>query len=143
VKIAIILHTILTDNMERAALMGRSMAAGFYEYTPALFDPPGFAWNGPDMHELKKQVWPDFHHAADLEASGRVVSFLSDEITDAFSLFGPPDMIASQLADVLNLGFQIDMVIPHPVPSHMPHGAAPEYIERFATEVIPALKAKV
>ena len=140
VKIAVIFHTILTDDMEKAAWMGRAMAAGFYEYTPALFDPPGFSWDGPDVHELKKQVWPDFHHAADLEAAGRVVSFLSDEITESFSLYGPPEQIARQLADVLQLGYRIDMVIPHPVPAPVPTGPAPDYIERFAAEVIPALK---
>ncbi len=140
VKIAIILHTILTDDLERAAVMGRSMAAGYYEYTPALFDPPGFSWDGPDIHELKKQVWPDFHHARDLEAAGRIVSFLSDEITEAFALYGPPAMVAEQLTAVLKLGHRIDMVIPHPVPSHVPKGADPAYIERFATEVMPVVR---
>lgn len=140
IKIAIILHTILTDDMERAAAMGRSMAAGYYEYTPALFDPPGFTWDGPDVHELKKQVWPDFHHAADLEAAGRLVSFLSDEITESFALYGPPATIAQQLGAILKLGYKIDMVVPHPVPAAVPKGADPSYIERFAGEVIPALR---
>lgn len=86
VKIAIILHTILTDDIESAAIMERSMAAGYYEYSPMLFDPLGFSWDGPDVEELKKQVWPDFHHANDLIASGRLVSFLSDDVVDAFAL---------------------------------------------------------
>ena len=94
-----------------------------------------------DVEELKKQVWPDFHHARDLEAAGRIVSFLSDEITEAFALYGPPAMIAEQLTAVLKLDHQIDMVIPHPVPSHVPKGADPAYIERFATEVIPAVRS--
>ncbi|MEM8975680.1 MAG: LLM class flavin-dependent oxidoreductase [Pseudomonadota bacterium] len=137
VKIAIILHTILTDDAEAAALMSKSMAAGYYEYTPALFDPPGFHWNGPDVHELKKQVWPDFHHAADLQASGRLVSFLSDEIAEAFALYGPPEQIAEQINRVLACGQQIDMVVPHPVPAPVPQGPSPDYIERFAKEVMP------
>ena len=69
----------------------KHVRAGEVDATPslgmqleALFDPPGFTWDGPDIHELKKQVWPDFHHAGNLEASGRIVSFLSDEITDAW-----------------------------------------------------------
>ncbi len=127
--------------MERAALISRSMAAGFYEYSPSLFDPPGFAWDGPDIHELKKQVWPDFHHASDLEASGKVVSFLSDEIADSFSLFGTPDMIAEQLHRVLGYGHKIDMLIPHPMPTPMPNWSDPQYIERIPQEVIPKLKA--
>ena len=141
IGIAVILHTILTDDLERAALISRSMAAGFYEYSPALFDPPNFTWNGPDIEELKKQVWPDFHHAADLEASGKVVSFLSDEIADAFSLYGTPEMIAEQLFHVLSYGHKIDMIIPHPMPTPMPNWSDPQYIERIPQEVIPLLKA--
>jgi len=137
IKIAVILHTILTDDTEAASLMSKSMAAGFYEYTPALFDPPGFHWNGPDVHELKKQVWPDFHHAADLEASGRIVSFLSDEIAEAFALFGPPGQIAEQICRVLECGQKIDMIVPHPVPAPVPQGPSADYIERFAKEVMP------
>ena len=97
VKIAIILHTILTDDLDYAACLSRSMAAGYYEYSPMLFDPPHFSWDGPPVEELKQHVWPDFHHATDLEAAGRLVSFLSNEIADAFALYGPPDMIARQL----------------------------------------------
>ena len=143
VKIAIILHTILTDDLDYASLLSRSMAAGYYEYSPMLFDPPNFTWNGPDVEELKKQVWPDFHHADDLEASGRLVAFLSDDIANAFALSGPPDMIAKQLCEMLNLGFPIEMVIPHPVPTPPPDGPRPDYIERFATEVMPQLKAQM
>jgi 5,10-methylenetetrahydromethanopterin reductase len=143
VKIAIILHTALTDDLDRAALLSRSMAAGYYEYSPMLFDPPKFSWDGPDVEELKKHVWPDFHHADDLEASGRLVSFLSNEIADAFALYGTPEMIAKQLSEVLKLGFAIDMVIPHPVPTPPPGGPRPDYIERFATEVIPLLKSEM
>jgi 5,10-methylenetetrahydromethanopterin reductase len=142
VKIALIFHTILTDNLERAALLSRSMAAGYYEYSPMLFEAPNFTWNGPPVEELKKQVWPDFHHAEDLEASGRVVSFLPDEVADAFAIYGTPEMIARQLHDVLKFGFPIDMIVPHPVPTPPPGGSRPDYIERFATEVIPLLKAE-
>ena len=143
VKIALIFHTILDDDLDRAALMSRSMAAGYYEYSPVLFDAPGFAWEGPDVHELKKQVWPDFHHAEDLEASGRLVSFLSDEIADAFAIYGPPETIAEQLVEVLQSGYKVDMVIPHPVPTPPVGGPRPDYIERFATEVIPLVKSRM
>jgi len=139
VKIGVILHTILTDDLERAAWLSRSIAAGYYEYSPMLFDPPNFRWDGPPVDELKKQVWPDFHHATDLEASGRLVSFLSDEVADAFALYGTSTMIAQQLAEVLNLGFPIAMIIPHPVPTPPPGGPRPDYVERFAGEVMPLL----
>jgi alkanesulfonate monooxygenase SsuD/methylene tetrahydromethanopterin reductase-like flavin-dependent oxidoreductase (luciferase family) len=131
----------MTDDPERAALMSRSMAAGYFEYSPILFDQADFVWDGPDVEELKKQVWPDFHHVADLAASGRLVSFLSDEIAEAFALFGTPDMIAAQLNQVLSLGHNIDVVVPHPVPTPPPGGPRPDYIERFAGEVIPKLRA--
>ncbi len=140
VKIGVILHTVLTDYPERAALLGRAMAAGYYEYSPMLFDPPGFAWDGPPVEELKKQVWPDFHHAQDLEAAGRLLSFLSDGTAAAFALQGTPEMIARQLCDVLDLGIAIDMVVPHPVPTPPLGGPRPDYIERFATEVVPMLR---
>jgi 5,10-methylenetetrahydromethanopterin reductase len=143
VKIAIILHTILTDDLDYAACLSRAMAAGYYEYSPMLFDPPRFRWDGPPVEELKQHVWPDFHHATDLEAAGRLVSFLSDEIADAFALYGPSDMIARQLREVFNLGFPIEMVIPHPVPTPSPGGPRPDYMERFATEVIPLLRTDV
>lgn len=137
IKIGVILHTILTDDETRAALIGRSMAAGYYEYSPMLFDQAGFTWDGPDVEELKKQVWPDFHHAADLEESGRLVSFLSDEIADAFALYGTPERIAAQLNEVLGLGHRIDIILPHPMPTPPQGGPKPDYIERFATEVMP------
>ncbi|MBM3227113.1 MAG: LLM class flavin-dependent oxidoreductase [Candidatus Tectomicrobia bacterium] len=143
VKIGLIFHTILTDDLERAALLSRSMAAGYYEYSPMLFDPPQFTWNGPPVEELKKHVWPDFHHAEDLEASGRVVSFLSDEVADAFAVYGTPAMIARQLCEVMHLGYRVDMIIPHPVPTPPPGGPRPDYIERFATEVIPLFRAEM
>jgi alkanesulfonate monooxygenase SsuD/methylene tetrahydromethanopterin reductase-like flavin-dependent oxidoreductase (luciferase family) len=141
VKIGLIFHTILTDDLDYAALLSRSMAAGYYEYSPMLFDPPGFSWDGPPVEELKKQVWPDFHHAADLEASGRVVSFLANDIADAFAVYGTPAMIAQQLKAVMHLGFRVDMIIPHPVPTPPVGGPRPDYIERFATEVMPLCRA--
>jgi 5,10-methylenetetrahydromethanopterin reductase len=141
VKIGLIFHTILTDDLDRAARLSRSMAAGYYEYSPRLFDPPNFSWDGPPVEELKQQVWPDFHHAEDLDAAGRLVSFLPDAVADAFAVYGTPAMIATQLYDVLQLGWRVDMIIPHPVPTPPPGGPRPDYIERFATEVIPQLKA--
>jgi 5,10-methylenetetrahydromethanopterin reductase len=74
VRLGAIFHTVLVDDQARALTMAKSMAAGYYEYSPRLFDPPGLTWPGPDPDALKRdrQVWPDFHHAPDLEASGRV-----------------------------------------------------------------------
>ena len=71
------------------------------------------------------------------------MSFLSDEIADAFAVYGTPGMIADQIAGVLNMGYRIDMIISHPMPTPEPDGPKPDYMERFATEVIPLLKSRL
>jgi len=48
VKLAAIFHTVLVDEPARALTMARSMAAGYYEYSPTLFAAPGLVWAGPD-----------------------------------------------------------------------------------------------
>src|SRR5262245_30797417 len=55
VRVAAIFHTVLVDEPARALAMGRSMAAGYYEYSPALFESPGFTWPGPDPEALKHE----------------------------------------------------------------------------------------
>ena len=99
VRVGAVFHTVLVDDRSRALAMGRSMAAGYYEYSPTLFAGPGLAWTGPDPESLKRdrEVWPDFHHAPDLEASGRAVAFLPEAAADAFCLRGGPAEIAAQL----------------------------------------------
>ncbi len=141
VKLGLIFHTIITEDQEYGELLSRSMAAGYYEYSPTLFDAPGFSWHGPDIEELRAKVWPDFHHASDLEASGRLVSFLPDEVADAFAIYGPPEMIAAKLSGALHLGHEIEMIIPHPVPTPTPGEVGPDYIDRFMNEVVPVLKS--
>src|SRR5918995_1346907 len=103
VKLGVIFHTVLVDEPARALTMAKSLAAGYYEYSPRLFDPPGLTWSGPDPERLKHdhQVWPDFHHAVDLEGSGRVVDFLPDAAADAFALRGGADEIVDQLVKLL------------------------------------------
>ena len=53
----------------------------------------------PEALKRRHQVWPDFHHAPDLEASGRVVDFLPDAAADAFSLRGGPAEVAEPALD--------------------------------------------
>jgi 5,10-methylenetetrahydromethanopterin reductase len=113
VRLGAIFHTALDDDRDVAMRIARSMAAGYYEYSPMLFDQIGMPWNGPDVHELKKRVWPDFHHHPDLEESGDVVSFLPDEAADAFALHGTIDDVREQLERIL-ADFAFDIVVPHP-----------------------------
>ena len=117
IGIGLIFHTIMSDDPDAIRAIARSMAAGYYEYSPALFEIPGLSWAGRPVDELKKQVYPDFHHAPDLVGSGRLVSFLDDETADAFSLFGSAKDIAHQLREAIDLVGKVDIVVPHPVPT--------------------------
>ncbi|MGH7317017.1 MAG: hypothetical protein ACREJS_12220, partial [Candidatus Rokuibacteriota bacterium] len=125
----------------------RSMAAGYYEYSPALFDPPGFKWTGPDPEALKRArgVWPDFHHAPDLEASGKAVGFLPLEAADAFSLRGAPGEVATRLVDALRAASApFDYVILHPIPDpKWPSDPESDYTARVAREVLPRVRKEL
>jgi 5,10-methylenetetrahydromethanopterin reductase len=120
VGIGLIFHTIVPGDPDEIRAISRSMAAGYYEYSPALFKAAGLAWDGPPVEELQQLVYPDFHHAPDPVESGRLVSFLSDEAANSFALFGSEQDIASQINATLDLGFRVDIVVPHPVPTPVP-----------------------
>lgn len=145
VRVAAVFHTVLVDEPARAVLMGKSMAAGYYEYSPALFELPALAWSGPDPETLKRerQVWPDFHHAPDLEASGRVVDFLPSEAAEAFCLRGGPAAIAEQLLGVLRAApVSFDHVVLHPIPNPpVPDDPDHGFTARVAREVLPRVRA--
>ena len=126
--------------------MGKSMAAGYYEYSPMLFDPPGLRWTGPDPETLKheRKVWPDFHHAPDLEASGRAVDFLPAEAADAFCLRGGTrrhrQAAAARAPHVARARF--DYVVLHPIPDpKFPVDPSDDYTARVAREILPAVRA--
>ncbi len=149
IGIGLIFHTVTSDDPDEIRAMSRSMAAGFYEYSPALFEIPGLPWNGPSVDELKRKVYPDFHHAPDLVESGRLVDFLDDETADSFSLFGSAQDIAGQLRKAIEIVGKVDIVVPHPVPMPTPGEPVPrtlrstpagaDYKTWFATEVMPLL----
>jgi 5,10-methylenetetrahydromethanopterin reductase len=147
VRVGAIFHTVLVDDPRRALLMGKSMAAGYYEYSPALFEAPGFTWAGADPEALthERQVWPDFHHAADLEASGRVVDFLPAEVADAFCLRGGPAEIVEQLLAVLGAApVAFDHVVLHPIPDpKFPVDPERDYTARVAREILPHVRARL
>jgi 5,10-methylenetetrahydromethanopterin reductase len=145
VPVGAIFHTVLVDDPARALAMARSMAAGYYEYSPSLFGPPGFRWAGPDPEALKRDrgVWPDFHHAPDLEASGRAVDFLPEEAADAFCLRGGPADIAARLLRVLEAApLAFDCVVLHPIPNPpSPDEGDRGFMARIAREVLPEVRA--
>jgi 5,10-methylenetetrahydromethanopterin reductase len=144
VRVGAVFHTVLVDDPARARTMAKSLAAGYYEYSPTLFDAPRLPWRGPDPHTLKRQhqVWPDFHHAPDLETSGRVVDFLPDAAADAFSLRGEPIEIAERLIEVLRSSTaEFDHVILHPIPNPpSPDEGEAGYMARMAREVLPRVR---
>ena len=145
VRLGAVFHTVLVDEPARALTMAKSMAAGYYEYSPALFDPPRLEWTGPHPDTLKREgrVFPDFHHAPDLETSGRVVDFLPVSAADAFSLRGGPVQVAEQLVEVLRRApAEFDYVVLHPIPNP-PSPDDPErgYTARVAREVLPRVRA--
>ena len=150
VKIALIFHTIMTDDADEIRAIARSMAAGYYEYSPKLFRVPGFEWNGPPIEQLQQQVVPDFHHTEALVEAGGLVNFLSDEVAESFSLFGSDEEIAQQINDTLDLGFAVELVVPHPVPPPVPGQPVPrlmangiradDYTTWFAREIIPRVR---
>jgi 5,10-methylenetetrahydromethanopterin reductase len=147
VKVAAIFHTVLMDDPARALLMGKSMAAGYYEYSPMLFDPPGLRWTGPDPESLKhdRQVWPDFHHAPDLEHSGRAVDFLPTEAADAFSLRGGTGEVAERLLAALRAApAAFDHVVLHPIPDpKWPADLEQDYTARIARDVLPRVRKEL
>lgn len=151
VRLGLVLHTVLEDDAERALTIGKSMAAGYYEYSPHLFAGAGLAWDGPSVHALQAQVSPDFHHHPDLTQSGRLVDFLPAAAAEAFCLRGPAAQIADQLCEVLSLGIDFEIVVPHPVPNPPAPptgpppggGPGPTYMERIAREVIPVVRARL
>ncbi|MBT5775155.1 MAG: LLM class flavin-dependent oxidoreductase [Dehalococcoidia bacterium] len=142
VRLGLVVHTALQDDPERALLMGKSIAAGFYEYSPHLFNLAGLTWDGPDIHELQARVHPDFHHHPDLVESGCIVDFLPDAAASAFSAHGTPTEVAAQLVEACSHGIDFDIIVPHPIPNPPPPGAqdGPSYMERVAHEVIPVVR---
>jgi len=147
VRVAAIFHTVLVDEPHRALAMGKSMAAGYYEYSPTLFEAPRLAWAGPHPEALKHEhnVWPDFHHAPDLEASGRAVDFLPPDAADAFCLRGGPDQIVEQLVQAITAApVALDYVVLHPIPNPAtPDDPERGYMARVAREILPRVRARL
>jgi len=145
VRLGLVVHTALTDDEARALTIAKSMAAGFYEYSPHLFEVPGIPWDGPPVHDLQHLVHPDFHHHPDLVESGGIVDFLPDAAADAFAFRGPSAAVADQVVEALSHGIEFDIVVLHPVPNPpapRPPGE-PDYMERVARDVIPAVHQRL
>ena len=133
VKIGVIFHVAVDADAARATTIAKAIAAGYYEYSPFLFDNIGLHWNGTSVHELKREVFPDFHHARDLLAAGAAVNFLPQQAVDAFALYGGFADIAAQLERALDIDVPIDIVLPHPM---LAPDSSLDYLAEFARQVI-------
>ena len=146
VRLGLVVHTALGaggGDDARTLAIAKSMAAGFYEYSPHLFEVPGLTWGGPDVHTLQPLVNPDFHHHPDLVESGRIVDFLSEEAADAFAFRGTPEAIADQIVAALSLGIPFEIVVPHPVPNPAVPRTGEDFMETLAREVFPRVRSRV
>ncbi len=140
-----VFHTVLVDDPEQALTMAKSMAAGYYEYTPSLFEHAGVAWEGTSPDDLKRQglVWPDFHHDPDLLKSGNAVGFLPREAADRFALWGSSEQVRGQLLAALRASpVEFDYVVLQPIPDpRFPDAGDAGYTARMAREVLPVVRA--
>jgi len=133
VQIGAIFHVALDDDRVRAETIAKAIAAGYYEYSPFLFDDIGLAWGGAEVDVLRRRVFPDFHHARDLLAAGRVVDFLPRAAVDAFAVRGSFADVAKQLDRALDVDVPIEIVLPHPM---LAPDNAIDYLGEFARRVI-------
>lgn len=147
VRLGAVFHTVFVDDSEEALLMGKSMAAGYFEYSPMLMENLGMDWGGASPSQIKEKygVWPDFHHSEDLVASGTAVNFLSDEQALAFSLLGDAKMIISQIVGLIKeaseLSIDFDYIVLHPIPNpRYPDLGSESYMERVPVEIIDDVK---
>jgi 5,10-methylenetetrahydromethanopterin reductase len=142
VRLGLVLHTVLIDDPELAVYIGRAMAAGYYEYSPTLFDKLGLSWNGPPIEELQGKVSPDFHHTPDLEGAGRLLEFFHESTANAFCLHGDTTAITEQLIALLSHLPPIEIVVLHPVPDpvHNIEGAPLDYMGLVASEILPRVR---
>jgi 5,10-methylenetetrahydromethanopterin reductase len=135
ITIGAIFHVAVDEDPAKALAIGKAIAAGYYEYSPFLFEPLGLPWAGPSVKTLKKQIFPDFHHARDLVAAGTAVDFLPRAAADGFALYGDFDMIAAQLQRTLAVDVPISLVLPHPM---LATDSRIDYLGEFARRVIHA-----
>ena len=138
IRVGLIFHVALCDVPSDALLMGKAIAAGYYEYSPFLFDGPGLVWSGADPHSMRDHIYPDFLHHKDPVAAGRAVDFLDAAAADAFALYGSWPQINAQLHGALEraraAGIAAEIIVPHPV---LPFQANVDYMHACATQLIP------
>lgn len=125
-RFATIAHTLLHDDPARARAEAGLVAAGFYELSAATWERAGLTWNGPPIHDLAAQVYPDIIHAQDVEAAARLTSFVEDAAADAFAIHGDEAAVAAGLRRLVAAFPRLSHVITQPL------RWTPDYPERVA-----------
>lgn len=138
--IGLVFHTLMTEGHGYATRVGRAVAAGFYEYSPMLFDDPGLTRNGPNIQRLRERVWPGFHHAPDLAQAGDVVDFLPEAAIDSLMLYDSASKICTQRRAVLDLDLGVNTVVVHRLPDGGKRSSGASWEDEFAREVIEQLQ---
>ena len=90
VGLGAVFHTVLVEDAGAALTMGKSMAAGYYEYSPMLFEPPRLVLVGAGSREAQARAsrLSRLSPRAGSRGERTVVDFLPDAAADAFCLRG-------------------------------------------------------
>ncbi len=132
--VAVHLHTVITDDQELANARGRVLAAGYYEVNRRLWDRLGLQWPCAPVEKILERVWPDFHHAEDMELAARMVAEIPLEAARRFCLMGSAAEVREQLERLVSrLPWMRHVTLQPNLP-----GAA--FIAACARAVIPAFR---
>src|SRR5208282_2726375 len=132
--VAVHFHTVISDDKELANARGRVMAAGYYEVNRRLWDRLGLKWPCAPLKKILEQVWPDFHHAEDMELAARMVSAIPLEVARRLCLMGSAAEVREQLERlVMRLPWIWHVTL-------QPNLPGPAFIAACAREVIPAFR---
>ena len=110
-----VVYTLIEDDAAWARAQARVVAAGFYELSAQTWQRPGFEWNGPPIHDLAAQVYPDIVHAEDVPAAAELTGFVRQDIADWFALTGDVAAVADGLRRVREGFPRLWHVIPQPL----------------------------
>ena len=132
--VAVHFHTIISDDREISNARGRVMAAGYYEVNRRLWDRLGLKWPCAPVGKILERVWPDFHHAENMDLAARMVSEISVETARRFCLMGSAAEVREQLEYLVSrLPWMRHVTLQPNLP-----GAA--FIAACGREVIPAFR---
>jgi 5,10-methylenetetrahydromethanopterin reductase len=125
-RFAAIVHVLLHDDPARARAEAGLVAAGFYELAAATWERAGLVWDGPSVHDLAAQVYPDIVHAQDVDAAAALMGFVNDDAAGSFALYGDEATVATGLRCLVAQFPRLAHVVAQPL------RWTPEFPERLA-----------